>query len=238
MNWITERPIAHRGLHSTAVPENSLAAVRSAIDAGYAVEIDVRASADGVPIVYHDPHLSRLTERTDRVADTNWDVLKDLPLAGSTETVPRLEDVLAMVDGQVPLLVELKNRGRSRAFESAVVDRLDSYPGPFAVQSFNPFVLAFFRKHRPDWTRGQVAGFFEGMEAIASYQRALLKRLLLNWTSRPDFIAYEQERLPYWPVTIHRKLGLPVLAWVVRTPADLEQLERHADNVIFEDIRP
>lgn len=238
MPWLTERPIAHRGLHSADAPENSLAAVRRAVDEGYAVEIDVRPTADGVPVVFHDTHLSRLTDRSARVADVTWDEVRDLSLEPTDEPIPRLADVLAVVDGDVPLLVELKNRHRPGTLESAVVDRLAAYDGPFAVQSFNPLVLRYLRKNRPGWPRGQVAGFYEGSTDVAWYQRAVLKRLLLNWVSRPDFIAYEHERLPYWPVTFHRMLGLPVLAWVVRTPAALERATRVADNVIFEDIRP
>lgn len=237
MDWLTERPIAHRGLHSAGVPENSIAAVRAAVDAGYAVEVDVRLSADGVPVVFHDSDCARLTERSEAVADLDWATLSELRLDGTEETVPSLDAVLDAIDGEVPLLVELKPDGWSRDLERAVAARLDEYDGAFAVQSFDPFALRWFRRNRPAWPRGQLASSFEGT-SLPAHRRAVCKRLLLNWASRPDFLGYDHADLPYWPVTLHRRLGVPVLAWTVRTEADLERARRHADNVIFEDVRP
>jgi glycerophosphoryl diester phosphodiesterase len=238
MAWFTERPIAHRGLHTESIPENSLAAFRNAIDACYPVELDVRLSADGVPVVFHDASLERLVGRADTVAGLGCDELTACTLGKADEAIPRLEDALETIDGQVPVLVELKSHGRPGLLESSVTDRLDDYDGAFAVQSFNPFTVGWFRRRRPDWSRGQLAGFLEDVETVGRIQRAIQRRLLTNWYSRPDFIGYEHRRLPYWPVTWRRKLGTPVLAWTVRSHGELSRVSEYVDNVIFEEIRP
>lgn len=238
MEWLTERPIAHRGLHTESIPENSLAAFRNAADAGYPVELDVRLSADGVPVVFHDASLERLVGWDEAVSGLGWDELAACTLGETEESIPRLEDALETIDGHVPVLVEIKSEGRPGLLEASVADQLDTYDGAFAVQSFNPLTVGWFRRRHPEWTRGQLAGFLEDVPYVGPVQRAVQKRLLTNWYSRPDFIGYEHRRLPYWPVNWRRKLGIPVLAWTIRGDEDYSRVEGHADNVIFEEIRP
>lgn len=239
MDWLTDTPIAHRGLHGDGRPENSLAAIEAAVESGYPVEIDVRLTADGVPVAFHDPTLGRLTGREGRVDETEWADLGDVTLAGSGEQVPRLSEVLALVDGSVGLLVELKNASRAGLLEATVADRLDAYDGPLAVQSFNPLTVAWFGRNRPEWPRGQLSCFFETVDmSLTALERVLLKRLLVDWYSRPNFVAYDHERLPYGPVTRARGRGRPVLAWTVRSREAVARVAPHADNVIFEGFRP
>lgn len=238
MDWLTDRPIAHRGLHDETVPENSLAAIRAAIDHGYPIEIDVRMTADGVPIVFHDRTLERLTGVEGAVAAVDWTEIADRTLFDSDERIPKLADALSAIDGQVPVLVELKSRGRTGPLERAVASQLDEYAGRFAIQSFNPLTVAWFRHHRPGWHRGQLSGSFETAEDVGRIQRAVQKRLLTNWYSRPDFIGYEHDRLPYWPVTWRRKRGTPVLAWTVQRREDRRRVHDYADNIIFEGFHP
>ena len=237
MSWITEQPIAHRGLHSEGVPENSVAAFRAAAEEGYAVELDVRTTSDGVPVVYHDEDLSRLTARNEAVSDMTWDEISGTRIEDTDETVPRFDDALRAVGGEVPILVELKNEGPHGELESAVVDRLDGYEGEFAVQSFNPYSVSAVRAERPGWLRGQLSCSFED-SSLPLYRRAVLKRLLMNWKSRPDFVAYRHTDLPYLPVSLCREAGLPVLAWTVQSEEELQRARIHADNVIFEKVRP
>lgn len=239
MEWLTTRPIAHRGLHGEGRPENSLSAFEAAIEARYPIECDVRLTADGVPVVFHDETLGRLTGTEGAVADSRFEELRTLTLDGTDQQVPRLADVLALVDGAVPLLVELKPGDRSDSLESAVTALLDDYDGPFAVQSFDPRTVAWFRRQRPAWPRGQLSCFFERPDVQTSrLRRFLCKRLWTNWYARPDFVGYDHERLPYRPVQRWRNRGTPVLAWTVRTTGDHDRVQAHADNVIFEDIRP
>lgn len=237
MDWLSTTPIAHRGLHGAGIPENSLAAFESAVRAGYAIELDVRLTEDVVPVVYHDANLERLTGHDEELADLSWREVRELELDGSRETIPSLVGALELVDGRVPVLVEVKNYARPNRLEPAVASALEEYDGEFAVQSFNPWTVGWFRRQRPDWLRGQVAGSLQEVQ-VDAYKKHLLKRFAMNWESQPNFVAYESERLPYWPVTLHRKAGLPVLAWTVRTKAELERVREHADNVIFENVRP
>lgn len=235
--WIEEQPIAHRGLHGQGVPENSLAAIEAAIEAGYAAEIDVRLSADEVAIVFHDEAVDRLTEATGPTSERTWEELSRLTLADTTSRVPRLESVLDRVDGRAPLLVELKNWGAPGSLEQRVATAVAGYEGPLAVQSFNPRSLAWFQRNAPSVPRGQVSGPLEGVP-LEWYKRALVQRLLVNAVSRPDFVAYQHEALPYWPVRLARASGLPILGWTVTSPAERQAARDHVDNVIFEGFRP
>jgi glycerophosphoryl diester phosphodiesterase len=236
--WIRERPIAHRGLHGDGVPENSLVAFEAAVKADYPIELDVRVTADEVAVVCHDENLGRLCGRDIEVAAAERADLAGLTLLDSEEGVPTLEEALAAVDGRVPVLVEVKNGGRPGAVESAVAGVLDAAEGPFAVQSFNPLTLLWFRRRRPSWPRGQVAGSFRNATEVGPLERFVLRRLLASPLGRPDFVAYEHDALPFWPLTLHRAAGVPVLAWTVRTPLALRRVRKHADNVIFESVRP
>jgi glycerophosphoryl diester phosphodiesterase len=233
--WLTERPIAHRGLHTPGRPENSLGAVTDAVEAGYAVELDVRLTADGVPVVFHDERLDRLTDERGLVRDTTWETLSACTLLDTAHSVPRFDEVLDVVDEQVPLLVELKQTDRVGSLATAVASRLDRYGGGFAVQSFDPRLVGWFRRHRPDWPRGQLAGLDTGGSVVS---RFAVNRLLTNLYTRPDFVGYCHEHLPYPPVARTRERGRPVLAWTVTTETARRTVDLFADNIIFEDIRP
>jgi glycerophosphoryl diester phosphodiesterase len=238
--WLLERPVAHRGLHdhSDGVPENSLAAFEAAAEAGYPIELDVRLTADMVPVVCHDERLDRLCGVDRSVAESSRADLADLTLLETDQAIPTLKDTLEAVDGRVPVLVEVKNRERPGPVERGTAEVLDDYDGRFAVQSFNPLTVGWFRRHRPDWPRGQVAGTLRNAPDVGSFSRFVCRRLLASPLARPGFVAYEHNDLPYWPVTLHRRLDVPVLAWTIRSRADLERARAHADNVIFESIRP
>lgn len=234
-DWLADRPIAHRGLHTAESPENSLAAVEHAIEAGYPVELDVRLTAEGVPVVFHDETLDRLTRETGLVRNTSWNELSGYTLLDTAETVPRFVDVLDTVDGQVPLLVELKQTDRLNALATAVTSCLDEYDGQFAVQSFDPRLVGWFRRHRPDWPRGQLAGLDASDSSLA---RFAVNRLLTNLYTRPDFVGYRHERLPYPPVDRFRERGRHVLAWTVRSETARWNVDPFVDGIIFEEIRP
>lgn len=235
MDWLRNQPIAHRGLHSETVPENSLAAVEQAVSAGYPLELDVRLTADGVPVVFHDRRLDRLTSETGLLCESAWDVVTECLLLGTDETVPRLETVLELVDGRVPVLLELKNTGMPGPLETTVTDCLDSYDGEFAIQSFNPLVVAWFRRHRPGWDRGQLAGVSRGGNRLT---RTVVNRLLPNVYTRPDFVSYNCDLLPASPASRSKERGRTVLAWTVTDEQTLQSVDPYVDNVIFESLRP
>jgi glycerophosphoryl diester phosphodiesterase len=237
-SWLRRRPIAHRGLHrGAAVPENSLLAFQHAIEAGFAIEMDVRLSGDGNVYAFHDDTLGRLTGVDVPFHAADQTCLASLRLLNSDQHIPRLEEVLELVAGRVPLLVEIKTRGEVGPLESCVAALLAVYRGQFAVQSFHPFSVAWFRRHVPGMLRGQLAGDFRGAEL--SWPRKLaLRRMWFNAVSRPHFIAYDVRCLPQPRVAQARRRGLPVLAWTVDSAGKLDAARRHADNIIFEGIRP
>ena len=236
--WIIARPIAHRGLFDAraGVPENSLAAVRAAMEAGYPVELDLQAAKDGVA-VFHDRMLKRMTGRSGRVVDFPIAELKRLALAGSSETIPSLEDVLALVAGRIPLVLEIKNEGRAGAFERMVFDRIANYRGDLAIVSFNPFSLGWFARHAAKIPRGQTSARFDGSK-LPAWRRVLQRKFWLNVVSRPHFLLYELGALPNRAVAKRRKRGMKVIAYTVRSAADAVKARGVADNFIFETIRP
>ncbi|MCE5324857.1 MAG: hypothetical protein LLG01_00425 [Planctomycetaceae bacterium] len=243
--WITQRPIAHRGLHDAAAgaPENSLAAFERAAVAGYPIETDVHLLADGRLAVFHDFNLKRMTgDSRDVGACTSTD-LAALRLGGADQRVPLLEDLFAQVHGRVPILIEIKSRSRTdRRLEKALSVAMDKYAGAVAVQSFNPYSLKWFAAHRPSIARGQLATDFNSSDTAEPdmpwYQKVALRHLLLSGQSRPSFIAYDKRALPAWAVNQKRAGGLPVLAWTVRSAADKSALAGECDNIIFEGWRP
>lgn len=243
--WITQRPIAHRGLHNAAAgaPENSLAAFQRAVDAGYPIETDVHLLTDGRLAVFHDFTLKRMTGDPRDVAVCTSAEIVALRLGGTDQHVPLLEEVLALVNGRVPILIEIKTRSRTdRRLEKALAAALDKYSGPVAVQSFNPYSLKWFAKHRPNIARGQLATDFNSPDTaeldLPWYQKTALRHLLLSGQSRPSFIAYDARALPAWAVNQKRAAGLPVLAWTVRANADKSAAAAYCDNIIFEGWMP
>jgi len=234
--WIRQLPIAHRGLHDGVHPENSLGAFEAGMRAGYALELDLHRLADGTVVVFHDDTLSRMAGREGAVTAQTWPSLRGLRLGATQETIPRLADVLDLVGGRVPLLLELK-RSEPAWLEAATWEHLRGYHGPFAVQSFNPMTLAWFRRHAPAVVRGQLSSDFRGV-TLPLYQKALLRRLVLHPWARPHFVSYDLRCLPYWAPSLLRRAGAPLVAWTVSSHADLERARGTADNIIFEGLRP
>ncbi len=233
--WLRSVPIAHRGLHDekAGIPENSLAAFAAAVDQGYAIEMDLQMSADGKVLVFHDYTLQRMTGVEGKVRDFTWEQLQELKLSGSNEGIPLFADLLALVGGKSPLLIEVKNEGAVGALEQGVIDELKNYSGEFAVQSFNPFVMSYFYKHAPSIVRGQLSSNFK-KDSLVWWKKFLLRNLLLNFLSKPAFISYEYGALPSWFAHRVRAKGLLLLTWTVTNPQDYARAQQLYDNVIFE----
>jgi glycerophosphoryl diester phosphodiesterase len=235
--WLWQRPVAHRGLHDADRPENSLAAFEAAAQAGHPIELDVHRTADGAAVVFHDEDLRRMTGRPGRVADTTLAELRALALLGSDEHIPALDDVLARVRGRVPVLVELKSCAPYGPLEQAVCEALRRRPGAYAVQSFDPWSLVWLRRHAPELPRGMLSSDFAD-EDLPRHHKLVLRHLLLAPHVRPSFVGYDLRALPHWAPTALRGLGVPLLAWTVRTEEDLRRARELVDNVIFEHVRP
>lgn len=228
-NWLTSQPIAHRGLHNGAVAENSLAAFEAAAQAGYAIELDVRVSADRQLVVIHDPTTGRVLPFDKEVGRTAAAELAPLPL---------LAEVLATVQGRVPILIEIKNGPLSLAAGPLVMAALKTYSGEVAVASFDPRIVNWFRRHAPHIPRGQLVSRLPET-AQPQLLKWLLRTMVSNWVTRPDFVAYDVRDLPsrnlaWW----RRQRQMPVVLWSIDTPERLKQAQDYRANVIFEKVRP
>ncbi len=240
--WITDTPIAHRGLHVRAdgIPENSQAAFAAAIEHRWGIELDVRLSRDGVAMVFHDATLERVCGQPGRMDARTAAELGGMHLFDTAETVPTLAEVLAHVGGRVPILIEVKNYNDAPAgpLERAVRTALTGYAGPHAVQSFSPATVNWFRRHMPQVPRGQLASVDADFPHMGLAARMILRAALRAWFGDPDFVGYNVQYMPSDLTRRARRRGLPVLAWTVRTMLQRAHALEHADNLIFENVTP
>lgn len=242
-DWLTERPIAHRGLHEAArgVVENSLPAFEAAMAHGFAIECDVRAAADGV-VVFHDATLDRLTGTTGAVAERPVAALRRVGFRDDGgATIPTLAELLELVGGRVPLFVELKPGPRPRRFEEEVAALARSYPGPLALMSFAPASIGRMKALAPGVARGLVSGAYDDPGdrcGLSPLQRFARRHILHAFSVSPHFIAYDVRALPAPGPSFWHVLGVRLLTWTVRTEADRVTATRHADQMIFEGFVP
>jgi glycerophosphoryl diester phosphodiesterase len=229
--WLTSGDYAHRGLHGGGTPENSLSAFAAAIALGLGIECDVQQTGDGQAVVFHDWDLDRLTGERGPVALRSAAELAQIRLAGGNDRIPPLRDMLGMVRGRVPLLIEVKTRRERRIVPLCLAVRreLEGYSGPAAVMSFDPRVGEWFRRHAPRVIRGLVVSE-EGARTLSG---AFRRRRALR-QARPDFLAYDVRDLPSPFAAAQRKRGLPVLTWTVRSGALRKRAADHADAMIAE----
>ena len=229
LGWLTAQPIAHRGYHDLRAgrPENSLAAFRAAIAAGYAIECDLHPAADGEVVVFHDATLERMTGQPGATRDLTADALGDLQLGGTAECIPRLKALLSLTDGRVPLVVELKqSEGRDTGFADLVVQALRGYSGKVALMSFDPGILSDVRVADPEVPRGWI-----GESGAATDLDHLNAITALD----VDFISYNIDHLPTATTTFAREaLGLPLICWTVATQAQRDKAKLRADQITFE----
>lgn len=228
--FLRARPFAHRGLHGHGTVENSRAAFRAAVAAGHGIECDVRISRDDVAFVFHDAALDRLTHASGAFAAQPARALGQIRLKGSDEAIPALAEVLALVAGAVPLLLELKAPGAQVAPLCLAVRRaLEGYRGAVAIMSFNPEVPRWFGNHAPRLPRGLVV-----TEQDDGLWRGRIARRLALWRARPEFLACDVRDLPSRIGEAARRRGLPLLTWTVRDCVPGRHPVPHADQIIYE----
>ena len=232
--------LAHRGLHTKdkKVPENSLAAFGRAADAGYGIELDLQLSKDGKVVVFHDDTLNRVCGIDGRVDAYTYEELCNFRLCGTEERIPLFSEVLELVDGRVPLLVEFKNGPRNDLLCSLTLPMLRAYNGIFCIESFSPLIVRWFRKNAPDIMRGQLASSFSEMKKeLPGWQAFVLSNCLLNFLARPHFIAYYVDKHSLL-VKLCEALGAMRAVWTVRPDCDIEYLKKTRDILIFELYEP
>jgi len=242
LDWFDQAPFAHRALHdvSQGRPENSRAAIRAAMAAGYGIEIDVQLSADNTAMVFHDDDLDRLTAAAGPVRAQTAKALAQVQLTGGDEGVPTLAEVLHMINGAVPLLIEIKDQDGAMgpnigALESATAMVLDGYGGPVAVMSFNPHAVAMMQDLLPEVPRGLVTSAYDPVawglpDAVCDALREIPDYDRVG----ASFISHEVTDLSRSRVATLKSQGARVCCWTVKSPEQEVQARRIAQNITFE----
>lgn len=242
LEWLTARPIAHRGLHGGAIVENTLEAADAAAAANYAIECDIQLTADGELVVFHDDALERLTLAAGPLRARTLADLKTIAYRDTAGRIPTLGEFLARVASRTPLLIELKSNwdGDSLIAERAAAI-LAGYSGPFALMSFDPWLVRAVRLAAPALPRGIVAErrYDDPDWRLSAAQKFALGSFTHIGQTRPHFIAYRVRDLPALvPLFARNVLGMPLLTWTVRTEAERARAARWADQMIFEGFLP
>lgn len=232
---------AHRGFHDSEKAENSLSAFSAAKDLGFGIELDVRLSKDGELVVFHDNNLSRVVGKEGRVIDFTAEELSKMSLLGTKDGIPTFREVLDLIDGAVPLLVEIKMDAGESGVAERFIEVIEGYKGDFIVESFNPMALRTVRQLRPDILRGILSTEYMKEER---YKGKILYRLLqnlqLNFLMRPDFVAYDKNGYAVRNLRlIRRNFETPLIAWTIKSPEEEAAAISHGfDTVIFEGYIP
>jgi glycerophosphoryl diester phosphodiesterase len=223
--------IAHRGLHGGDTVENTLEAFKKAVDKGYGVELDIQLSSDKIPVVTHDYDLKRVFGVDKKVKDLSCEELNNIG-------VPTLKEVLTVLDGKVPLVAEIKGENFDTEVCAKAAELLDSYNGIYCVESFNPMHMRWFKKNRKNVIRGQLStAFGKKRDGKINVLHTFLRHLLLNFLSRPHFIAYEYK---YYGVSARmcKLLGAHMVCWTPKSKEDSDLASKHYSTFIFEGYEP
>ena len=238
--WFLKKPIAHRGLHSKneMVPENSIKSFQKAIEKGFPIELDIHLLNDNQIAVFHDESLKRMCGTDIRINDLDSKKLKQYFLQNTSEKIPLLKEVFELVKGSVPILIEIKSSKKNKGIHEPLIKLINNYTGGVAIQSFNPLFLKWFVNNAPTIMRGQLSGSFKG-EGLNFFTKFLLRNYLLNFISKPNFIAHEYEDLSKNnKIFKFRQRGIPILSWTIRNKIDCENALKYCDNIIFESFTP
>ncbi len=243
LDWLVERPIAHRGLHGGGLIENSLGAAQAAVAANYGIEIDVLMSKDGEVFVFHDDSLDRLTNEKGPLKARNAAELKQIALKGSDEKIPTLKQMLDTVAGKVPLLIELKSEwDGDEMLAIKVAELLQTYAGPVAAMSFDPAIVDALRKAAPGLPRGIVAEWkYKASEwpGLSWFTRFKLAYLLHAFSTKPYFVSYSVNDLPALaPLIARHIIGMKLICWTVRSEQQRKRALWWAEQITFENFRP
>lgn len=232
---------AHRGLHDnrTDAPENSLRAFQKAVEAGFGIEMDIQMTKDHVPVVFHDFTLKRICNADGKIADYTFEELQQFHLCDSDQKIPKFEDVLKLVDGKVPLIVELKIEALDTSICPAGDKLLSAYKGMYCIESFNPLGVFWYRRHRKEIVRGQLSDAFLKDGEYRGVLYFLLQNLVFNFLTKPDFIAYHHK----YPEILSRRIcrGLyhnTAAAWTIKSQKELDAARKNFDIFIFDSFMP
>lgn len=240
MNKFKTVMYAHRGLHNEERAENSMSAFKAAVDGGFGIELDIRLSKDGKLVVFHDDTLDRVCGREGRVIDFTADELATFKLSGTNDGIPLFSDVLSLVDGKIPLLVEIKENAGDSTVSHATCEILKGYKGEFIIESFNPMSLKVVKEIYPEIPRGILSHRYYDYEKSRKPLFFLLQSLLLNFLCRPAFIAYDHRHADAFGLRFVRAFfKVPTIAWTVRSAEEEKAARKNGfDGIIFENYLP
>lgn len=232
--------IAHRGFFDNEqIPENSYPAFEKAVENGYGIELDVQLTTDGKLIIFHDDTLKRMCSSKKKPTELTYAELQEYKLLSTEYTAPLLTDVLKLVDGKVPLIIEIKPHGKFIKTSEALAKVLDGYKGTFCIESFNPAVVRWFKKNRRDFTRGILASNYLRNPKKDWGQRLLVTNLLFNGYCKPDFVAYNHDFMDSFSLRLCRKLfGCEMVAWTIHSQEELDKARKFFEVFIFERFKP
>ena len=239
-SWLVNKPIAHRGLFNNKdIVENSASSFENAIKNGFSIELDVRATLDNKVVVFHDDKLSRLTKTDGYISNLKYEDIKNLKLLNTEDKILTLEEALNLINGRVPVLIEIKNEYKVGELEKNVLKILKEYNGEFAIQSFNAFTVEWFKNNAPNILRGLLSSFYVGEKHKFSFKyRWNSKRLNFATICEPHFINYNIKNLPNRYVKKKNIKALPLLAYTIKSEKDYLKALKKCDNVIFEGFIP
>ena len=236
--WLTDVYVAHRGLFNNekGIPENSLPAFELAAKNGFAIEMDVQMSKDGVLVVFHDDSLKRMTGEEGKLVDYTFEELRALRLLGTEHQIPTFEEFLATANG-ANLVVEIKTHANIGEVEQKVYNALKSYKGNYCIESFNPFIVRWFKVHAPKVVRGQLSCSFENVGFSATKRWLLADLILCKWNGS-QFIAYDAATIKGNKAVQKFAKKIPIICWTVKSQKQYDELHEHFDNMIFDSFLP
>ena len=232
---------AHRGLHDnkTDAPENSMKAFRKAVDAGYGIELDVQLTKDRIPVVFHDESLKRVCGVDGNVRDYTYEELQQFSLCGSEERIPLFSEFLKLVDGKVPLIIEIKIHEDYKTVCQTADELIRGYKGDYCIESFNPLAVKWYKEHRPQVIRGQLSSRLAPKGEREPFLYFMSHYLLFNCVAKPDFIAYDHLHKGNISRTICQHLyGALSVAWTIKSQEQLDHSRKQFDLFIFEGFIP
>lgn len=234
MNFEGYKFIAHRGLFNKEnIPENSIKAFELCVQKGYAIELDVNMTKDGYLVVFHDTNLKRMTGIKYNVSDLNLNEIKKLKLLGTENRIPTLEDVFLLVDGKVPLMIEIKRNDKFEELMPKLISMLDKYNGEYVVKSFDPRIVYWLKKKAPHIIRGQLAAK-NIREVKGRIMKFLLGKMFFNIFTKPHFISYQYTNINYKMYKKQKRKGREVAVWTVKSKEEYLKIKDICDMVIFE----
>ncbi len=240
LSWLKHELIAHRGLHTKdkVVPENSMLAFRNALDHDYAIECDVNILGDETVVIFHDFDLKRMCDDDRILEHLSYDDIKDLKLFNTDQHIPKLQELLDLVQGKKPLLIELKPHGSVDHLVYHTMEIMKNYEGPYALFSFHPMAVSALKKYYPHVIRGQISEYFINNQFMNKLSKFLMKRMVFNRFTKPDFISYGIKDLPNKYLDKAKKKGITVISYAAQSQEDFDLVKSHYDNVVFEYFHP